>query len=312
MLHIKKNEPFKLDHYCTRTERIARLGRAGSIYGKQWVSNLIVLAFVCIDMLCLKVLWNIVQTENPIFVYCLAFACAAALDIPLAIAAVCLKEYHQGLCRKQKKDLIVVLSVTVFVLAFVFSFGFRIVTRDLSFEIGTTSMLNDMLSATAETGTDTDDPSIWIAAVYNGMVPLLTSLSSFIISYFSSDPLAVKLRKLEKERVGLQANILDIEEALLEAGGPQDHLIGLIAREKDLFREFLHSLDQEGLRLKQLARVILMERLSAPDDITALSRSAAGLRRNKVADTAQELTGFVEGQIQDKKKPDLDTDKYVA
>lgn len=312
MLHIKKNEPFKLDHYCTRTERIGRLGRAESIYERQWVSNLVVLAFVAIDMLCLKVLWNIVQTEDKIFVYCLAFACAAALDIPLAIAAICLKEYHQGLCRKQKKDLVVALSFIVFALAFVFSFGFRIVTKDLSFEIGTSSMLSDTLSAAAETGTDTDNPSIWIAAVYNGMVPLLTSLSSFIISYFSSNPLMVKLRQLEKERVGLQANILEIEEALFEAGEPRDHLIGLIAREKDLFREFLYSLDQEALRLKQLARVILMETLSTPDEITVLSRSAAGLRKNKVADTARELTGFVEGQIQDKKKPDLDTDKYVA
>lgn len=308
----KKDGPFNLDSYCTRTKRVTRLNRAESIYGKQWFSNLIVCIFVCIDLFCLKVVWNLVQTEDPLFVYCLAFACAAALDVPLAIAAVCLKKYHQGLCGKKGTTLIMILSVTVFMFAFVFSFGFRIITKDLSFDIGTSSALINTMAASA--GTYTDSFPVWIAAIYNGIVPLLTSLSSFIISYYSSSPLTAKLANLEKERIALQANIVEIEEALLQAGTSRNYCAELIAREKDLYKEFLQKLDLETLRLKQLIRLILMEKLPEPENITILSQSAKNLyQKNETLNIeSQELADFVESQLQDKEELNQNRNLYVA
>lgn len=313
MFNIKKKDrPFNLDSYCTRTKRVTRLNRAESIYGKQWFSNLIVFAFVCIDMFCLKVVWNLVQMEDPLFVYCLAFACAAALDVPLAIAAVSLKKYHQGLCGKKSTTLIVILSVIVFLIAFVCSFGFRIITKDLSFEIDSSSALMNTMAASASTNTDSFP--VWIAAIYNGIVPLLTSLSSFIISYYSSSPLTAKLANLEKERIALQTNIIEIEEALLQAGTSRNYCAELIARENDLYKEFLCKLDLETLRLKQLIRVILMEKLSEPENITILSQSAKNLyQKNETVDIeSQELADFVESQIQDREKLNRNKNPYAA
>lgn len=295
---MKMNSPFKLDSYSKRAGRVDSLNRPDNIYAKEWFSNIAVLAFVFIDLFCLKVVWNLVQTEDPLYVWCVAFACASALDVPLAIAAISQKRYQQGICTKAERNTILFLSIAVFTVAFAFSFGFRVLTRDLSFDIGTGSTLTNTLVTGTETGT-TDAPAILFASLFNGVIPLLTSISSFVISYFGSNPVELKLAKLEKERIGLQANILEAKKALAETETADQHCEGLIARENDLYSEFIDQLDADALALKELVRIILMEKLGTPEDVTAMSKSGDRLCQEHISSDAprQELPDYINGQI---------------
>lgn len=298
----KKTSPFKLDTYRSRSERVDYIEKADSIYARTWFSNLAVLAFVFIDLFCLKVVWNLVQTEDPLYVWCIAFACAAALDVPLALAAIAMKRYHQGIGTKKEKNIILILSVGIFAVAFVFSFGFRLITKDLSFEIGTGSTLTNTMSASTET--DGNNPAVLFAALFNGIVPLLTSGASFVISYFGYDPLGMKLLKLGKERIGLQANIHEAEKALGEASTSEVHCQGLIAREDDLYAAFLEQIDADALNLKQMVRVMMMERLGSPDDITSMTKSAEELEKSFPYDATpgKELPEFINVQLANQEK----------
>ncbi len=295
---MKANSPFKLDSYKKRSDRVDVIHRPDSIYAKTWFSNLAVLLFVFIDLFCLKVVWNLVQTEDPLYVWCVALACAAALDVPLAIAAISQKKYQQGICTKTERNTIVCLSIAVFVVAFVFSLGFRVLTRDLSFDISTGTTMVNTLGTGAE-AEQTDTPAILFASLFNGVIPLLTSISSFVISYFSCNPVELKLSRLEKERIGLQSNILEAKKALAETETSSEHCIKLIARENDLYAEFIDQLDADALALKQLVRIILMEKLGSPDDITAMSDSAEKLQKEThLSEVAgQELPEYVNKQI---------------
>lgn len=310
----KKVSPFKLDKYHSRLKRADYISTADNIYAKTWFSNLAVAIFVLIDLFCLKVVWNLVQTEDPMYVWCIALACAAALDVPLAIAAIAEKRYEQNICSKKEKNMTVILSVAVFMIAFTFSFCFRVLTRELSFTIGTEGTMTDTVATVMEAETDANDPSVLFAALFNGVVPLLTSISSYVISFFSYDPISAKLVKLEQERIGLQANILEAEKALAEAGTSEEHCKGLMAREEDLYREFLQQLDNDALEMKQTVRVLLMQKLGSAEDITAMSKSGEGLNGSGEIETIpeRELSELLKDQFQNGDEKYEDVVKFTV
>ncbi len=272
--------PFTLDKYGTRAKRVKNIYAPDNIYAKKITAILAVIIFCGIDLLCLSTVFNLVQTENPVYAWSVALGVAIALDVPMAIGAIALKKYHHGVMNKNEAMITLVLSVIVFAIAFGFSFAFRLVTRDLTFDIGTSSaMVNMAAGAAAEsTGTSSEDTAILVAAIFNGVVPLLTSIASFVVSYFSTSPVNDKLRTLEAELVALNANIADADKAIAETrGGASEFCRGLVAREHDLFPAFFSHIGSHNQMFKQLTRVIVMEKLGRPDDISAVTDSARRL-----------------------------------
>lgn len=280
LFNKREKSPFTLDGYGTRANRVSTIYKPDNIYASTIVSNIAVLIFVMIDYFCLKSVWNLVQLEDQMYVMFVALGCAAALDLPLAVAAVALKKAQHKVMDKKEAMIITVLSVATFLIAFVFSLMFRIVTRELSFDVGSASTL---VSTVGESANNSGDSSgiILFSALFNGVLPLLTSLASFIVSYFSADPINDKLKMLKTERVKLQNNIVEADVAIAESESAETHCNALLIREEDLFNEFISKLDSENLQIKQMARQVLMEKLGTPDDILELTDSSKKLSKNK-------------------------------
>lgn len=314
---MRKTSPFKPEKYCSRTKRIQNLNRPGSFWERKWLSTISVLIFAFIDFWCLKTAWNVVQTEDSFYINCTAIACAMALDFPLALAAIAIKKCHQGLISKKEKTMVLIPALLAFALAFSCNFAFRVTTRDNSFEISSASNLTNTAAITEagsktqtasdhteaaheiETGNGSEAAAVLFAGIYSGIIPLLTSISSFVISYFSCTPLEDKLARLERERVGLQSHIDEVQGALSETRSSEELCTGLAARENDLFQEFLGQLDANACSAKQLVRILLMEKLKTPEDITALSESSQKLAADSQAGEtpAHELPVFLDTQI---------------
>lgn len=259
----KKNEPFKFEKYNSRSKRVTSLSKPDTIYAKAWFSTSAVFAFVLIDFFWLYNKWNMVQTAGFGYLCAIAFASAAALDVPLAVAAVQMKRYKQGLCGSGEKNLVMGISIIVFGIAFVSNFVFGIVTRNAVFSEANKNVLvnaADTVGQLTETGAAEESAMVLYAALVSGLIPLLTSLSSFVISYFSYDPLGMKIAKLEKERIGLQENILDTEKALSESESVEEYLHELTEREEHLFSDFTEKLDSEGMAMSQMVKSALSER----------------------------------------------------
>lgn len=316
---MPKTSPFQTETYCSRTKRIKRLEKPGCFWEGKILSTFAVFLFVFIDFKCLKAAWNLVQTEDSSYIACAAIACAIALDIPLAIGAAALKKYHQGLVSKAEKNMVFIPAIIVFALAFACNFGFRLTTRENTFEITPSSNLTNTVSlpetdngnpktpekgetsaAAPEEGTAEADSqaAILFAGIYSGIIPLLTSLSSFVISYFSSDPKKYRLAQLEKEKISLQTHIGEAQRQLSEIQSPEEFCAELIARERDLYKEFQNQLDADSYSLKQLVRILLMEKLQTAESITSMTAAA----QNLVSDSrtgdkpAEELLAFVAAQ----------------
>ena len=265
-----KIHPLDLDPYVGFIDSQKDLNKAPSIYERGIVGYIATVLFVLIDFVCLYTVWNIVQTESSILVRLLALGSAVCLDVPMAIAGVSLKKYFQKLMKKKTMLIIVVSSVATFLITFAFSLWFRMETKDLTFEINGSGMMNT-ISQTVQS--DRDSKAVWVAAVFNGVIPLCTSIASFVITFFGSNPLNVKIFKLKEARIRLDSRMTDIMRALAEAERVEQYKCYLIAREKDLYEQFCDESTSIGELRKQATGIALDERFNDTDDITIVTQS---------------------------------------
>lgn len=258
---------FKHEKYRTREQRIETLFAPDTFWARGFFATCIVIVCTTIDTYLLYEKWYLVMSESPAYVILAALACAIALEGPFSIFGIVLKRYHLGLCSKGSARLLGILSVAVFTIAFVMSFLFSMETKELVFEIdGTESLVNTMEEEeTLQMSEQTDeDRGIMVAALFNGVLPLLTSLTVFISSYFSYSPLKGRRRQYEKERIGLQNNLMDVEKAIAEAD--VTYFDRLLACEEEKYQQELQLLESQNIHLKELARTILARQMSTPEE----------------------------------------------
>lgn len=286
MKREKINDPIKLDPYATRGKEHKVLNKADNIYASKWFGNIAVALFCFIDFWCMQTIWNLVsKPENFIFIYAVAIGCAVALDVPLAIAGHSLKAYHQGLKSKNENAIILILSISVFLIAFICSFMFRVETKDLSYQLQSSNLVNTLGAAEtpAPEATQTAGQTILIASIFNGIIPLLTSISSFVISYFAYSPLKEKIMRLERRLISLDSNIIEAKTAIAQAETAEEYCNTLLMKEEDLYMEHIDRINAEGECIKQTAKLVIMEKLGDADSVSAVTQSAkAEVSKNNV------------------------------
>lgn len=282
MFNKRKNEALALDDYGTRLWRVGQLNKSESIYASSWVANIATVLFVLIDFICLYTVWNTVQTESSVMIALIAVGCAVCLDLPLAIAGNALKSHHQKLKDKSSTIIVMVLAIATFLITFVLAFWFRVETKDLTFDISSSSTMTNTLAETTVEETNGSNAVI-VAALFNAIVPLCTSIASFVVSYFAANPLGLKIARLDKAIVTLDSNLAEIEQVCQEAEGIQTYKQYLLAREEDMYQQFCESSEAQGVVRKQAVRLVIMEMLGTPDDITVLTES--GEEINKKAES---------------------------
>lgn len=268
-----RTHPLSLDRYKSFLNEAKQLNKPLSFYEHSVVGYIATIIFVVIDFVCLYTVWNIVQTESSILVRLLALGCAICLDVPMAIAGLSLKRYYQGVMRKNIATLITICSIATFAITFVFALWFRIETKDLTFEIGSMSTMSNSVSV--ESSSTNDSNAVFIAALFNGVIPLCTSIASFVITFFASNPLKETLYKLNKEHISLISRKTEIAMVLEEAKKVDTYKEFLLAREMDMYNQFFRECESMGNLRKQATGLAIMEKLANPDEITVTTESRA-------------------------------------
>lgn len=278
MLKNKPNNPTTVDEYNTRLERNTAYNKPASIMENGIICYLFTAFFAAADFCCLQMSWNTVQTSSPWVITLIALSCAVCLDVPLAIAGVAFKAYRQGL--KSKKDMLYIMipSIAVFTLVFVFGLIFKIITRTATFEDANTA--GGLVNNLSEQSNPEESQSILFAALFSGVIPLCTSIASFVIAFRSTDPKKKKIQRLQRKKIKIEGQLTEIEQTLKENDNIKANGIILIEREKDLFRQFVEEvLMVEGIR-RQAANQALQEHLNTPDAVSVLSEYGAGVNNN--------------------------------
>lgn len=288
----KKRGPFKLDKYNSRIRRIKNLNKPGTIYGKEITGAIAVLIFILTDAFCVFSKWNLFSVSNIEYLIGVSVSTAIAMDLPFAMAASALKEYKQGLRPRFDKNVILWGAIIAFTLAFGSMFVFSFVTRDLFFSINDAGGLADA-SGQAVTDTKLSAKAILYAAANSGLVPLITSVCSFVAGFFAYDPLGKKIAKMEEERIGLQNNLMEIEKAIAEAETKEEFFREMTEREKKLFSDFMEKLEAEGMGMEQAAGVAIMEKMEKEQEVIRIFRDNE-MRMEKYLEEQQEKETPVE------------------
>lgn len=288
-----KSNPLALDPYVTRGQRNEKAFSPDTIYESGLLSYVATFLFVVIDFICLYTVWNTVQTESAYLVRLLALGCAVCLDVPMAIAAIALKKKHQGLMSKKSADIIAFASIATFAITFVFALCFRMVTKDLTFDINSGSTMQNTLATSNSNISSEGSNAVITAALFSGIIPLCTSIASFVITYFGIDPIKQKLKFLYAQRIQLQTHDMDLDMALREATEAISYKNFLIDREKQLFLQYIDECLAGGAILKNATRQAIMEKVSSPDDVNVLTESGHAINKNTESELTENMPDLI-------------------
>lgn len=273
--------PIKISNYKTREERIK------SIDSFAWrdlfsLANLATILFVALDFAVLFSRWETVQTESWYMVALIAVSSAVILDVPMMLAGKAIVEHQHKLKSKGNMILVVSLAVVAFTLVFVFSIWFSYVTRNATFQDAEASMLiNNMATLTeSESG---ESMSVLAASLFSGVLPLGTSIASLVIALITHKPIEEKRKKISRAKVMAEEHLLHLRQGIAESQAHIEHGKSLLAREEDLYNQFVASVYAQELVRKNAYREALEEKCSL-DDINHIIESAKTLNESSTFD----------------------------
>ena len=245
------------------------------LFSRMLFVYIVVFGALSIDTFCINTLLNkVLNNENSIAILGMSLCAAFALNLPLAVVGSKLKEYRQGLCQRSDCILLMSAAIALFLLVFIINFIFRIDIRDVAFEFNLDEgKFNSFGKAVPQPSSDKD--LFIIPAVFVGMLPLFSSLASFVISYNAYNPLQNKIKALKASIIHLDNDISGLRAAIAEAENKQDHCKTLLAREQDLFISHTNIITAVAEQLRQKARIAVMERINgSPEEISVITDSA--------------------------------------
>ncbi len=253
---MSKRNPFKHDSYGTRIKAHRLANKPACIYKRRGIATLATLLFVIADLMFLYTMWrDTMAATNFMLVILTSLTMGVLLDVPMAIAAYCVREYEQKLVKKRSVKIVLSLSILTFLSVFIPNIAFRFSTIEKI-------MMEDL-----------DKSVLFVAAMFLSISTLSTTLGSFVITYFSSNPLADMIFFKEEARIRSETNIEEAHECLSQVGSHLEYMDAVLAREEEAYKNAINAADLEAANAKQIARLVIAQKLNNPDDINVAIKS---------------------------------------
>lgn len=194
----------------------------------------------------------------------LLFAC----DVVPIYIGIQLRRLKQGL---SKDRFILWLALAVCVLAFAMNIALRVTTIDLmapDLSSTSSSFYGTVAEETAESGID---PTALSLTIFGMVLPLLTSIGSFFISYLTYNPLKVRQRRQEEMLTEKNDEIRRLEALLSEYDADEEFAEHLKEDDHGKLEEMKKTQRAVVIGYCDYVRQRLKEHLGNPTAINALS-----------------------------------------
>lgn len=238
--------------------------------------SILATAFFCtVDYFCMRVLWNSVSSEtSPHMVSVITLAAAAVLDVPPAISAYIAKKATQGMMSKRVAKAINVAAFSVVGLIFICQAVFRVVTKDIAFSYNDTgSLVNNLSSGSTELTANPQSNGIVItAALFSAMIPLATSIASYVIAFLTSNPLNDAIKRSRTIIVKIESNIIDLDQTQAEIIDLKYTIQRMIASDQDQYSAAVNVVRSQADERKGTVRTEMIRRLP-PDEARHIGES---------------------------------------
>lgn len=238
-------DPLALLSFGTIEDRRKYLNSSGKEYF--CLPTLLTLFFVAADCAPLFFKWDSVLEERISLVILLTVVSAVVLDLPMYIAGKAIREYQDRLRTKKSMYTIVIPAVIAFLLIFIPFIVFSFFTKEATFSapmpIGSDAGFESGAVVIPE-----NKMAVPVAAVFQAIIPLATSIASMLTGLKTYHPLNDKLNKLQTVKALAEEQRARISEGIAQAS---DRMSLLRIRETDLYDNFKNEIMvQEQIRIQ--------------------------------------------------------------
>ena len=263
-----------------------------SSYSNMWENPriaLVIMLFCCgIDFAMFKGVLGSFLNDHIVIQWFSIAALLAAFDVGPIYGGNYLKKKKQGY---NCDSIILYICIAAFAIAFIGNFALRIKARDIMMPPETTTGTSTFGSL--DTGSvQESNPMAMIWAVFGAVLPLVTSMISFIVSYAASNPLKQERVQLAETAIDIEESIQQIEAALAENDADPDFLARLQGEDRAKYEIALEMTKKMALTYTDYVRERLKEHIGEPVSINQLSLA----KHHELAEVFDvDVTPYVEG-----------------
>lgn len=254
--------------YHGLNSHISKKYRADTPLDKSFVPYLIMAFCAIVDASVFISLFKMISYDSPFMLGVQVAGCLFAFDVVPLYLGIQLIRIKQGL---SKDRFIMWLALVVCVLACVMNVVLRLMTME--------QMSPDLSSATTsyfgtvaqESQTTSIDATAVALTVFGIILPVLTSVGSFFISYLTYNPLKVRKRFEEEMLVEKKDEIRRLDAILTEYDADTEFAERLVQDDEGKFEEMKKMQRAVVISYCDYVRQRLKEHLATPTAINALS-----------------------------------------
>ena len=228
------------------------------------VSILLLVVFTAGDLANIYMILSDVLTQNPVVLFLFATVLCLLFNFLPTILARLIRLRQAKMINAPTIYLIVIFIVFLLLLASVFFVRFA--TRDQEFY--TTSLMQSVASGGGNQQT-TASPAALPMVFLMTSLPLGAATVSFFISWMA-DPLQEKIRRLEKHRIKLSENLVQLKAFMAECADRQ-YQTRLMTEDAAKYAVAMNTIEAEKLHLQDYYRERLAEHLGNPTSTSILS-----------------------------------------
>lgn len=269
----KTNDLISIDHngefvYHGLNSHISKKYRADTPLDKSFVPYLIMVFCAIVDASVFISLFKMISYDSPFMLGVQVAGCLFAFDVVPLYLGIQLRRIKQGI---SKDRFIMWLALVVCVLACVMNVVLRLMTVE--------QMSPDLSSATTsyfgtvaqESQTTSIDATAVALTIFGIILPVLTSVGSFFISYLTYNPLKVRKRLEEEMLAEKKDEIRRLDAILTEYDADTEFAEYLVQDDEGKFEEMKKMQRAMVISYCDYVRQRLKEHLATPTAINALS-----------------------------------------
>lgn len=254
--------------YHGLNSHISKKYRADTPLDKSFVPYLIMVFCAIVDASVFISLFKMISYDSPFMLGVQVAGCLFAFDVVPLYLGIQLRRIKQGI---SKDRFIMWLALVVCVLACVMNVVLRLMTVE--------QMSPDLSSATTsyfgtvaqESQTTSIDATAVALTIFGIILPVLTSVGSFFISYLTYNPLKVRKRLEEEMLAEKKDEIRRLDAILTEYDADTEFAEHLVQDDEGKFEEMKKMQRAMVISYCDYVRQRLKEHLATPTAINALS-----------------------------------------
>ena len=219
-----------------------------------------------LDFVMFKQLFSAFLYDSVVVQMLSIIAMLIGFDLASVYLGIVLKKRQQGL---NSSIIVAVFLGVAFIIALAGNVALRIAVKDL--------VLPDLSAATTSIfgqieETDTSNELALLYAIFASVMPVITSLVSFGVSFQSAGPLTKRMQRLQGEQVAIEDAIVEIEAILMEYESDPDHFTRLLEEDEQKYQNMLEMLHEKTVLYCDYVRERIKEHLGDPTSNNALSQ----------------------------------------